>query len=226
MKGGHGDAYYYQLVANIRRYKGARPIPPIVPKPITIDGHFDDWRAVSPDFRDDIGDPVHRDHRGWGKDSRYTNSTGRNDLAAAKVSFDAENFYFYVETRGPISRSTDPNWMLLFVDADHDAKTGWLGYDVVINRSNVRPQTTTLERTVAGKYEWNQPIDITYRMAGNQLELAIPHAALGLKTLPATFDYKWADNIQQTGDASDFTLNGDAAPNDRFNYRAKIEDRR
>ena len=42
--------------------------------------------------------------------------------------------------------------------------------------------------------------------------------------LPAVIDFKWADNIQQTGDASDFTLNGDAAPNDRFNYRATLTD--
>lgn len=35
-----------------------------------------------------------------------------------------------------------------------------------------------------------------------------------------TLDFKWADNIQQTGDWSDFTLNGDVAPNDRFNFRA------
>ena len=53
--------------------------------------------------------------------------------------------------------------------------------------------------------------------------LAIPGAALGLSVLPATRIFKWADNIQQTGDWSDFTLNGDAAPNDRFNYRAKLE---
>ena len=43
---------------------------------------------------------------------------------------------------------------------------------------------------------------------------------LGLTNWDATLDFKWADNIQQTGEASDFTLNGDAAPNDRFNYRA------
>jgi hypothetical protein len=38
----------------------------------------------------------------------------------------------------------------------------------------------------------------------------------------AMFYFKWADNTQQTGDASDFTLNGDVAPNDRFNYRARL----
>jgi hypothetical protein len=54
------------------------------------------------------------------------------------------------------------------------------------------------------------------------LELAIARPALGVAKLPATLDFKWADNLQQTGGWSDFTLNGDAAPNDRFNYRAKL----
>ena len=67
MKGGHGDSYYYQLVASIRRYKGVRPIPPVKSGPIQIDGKFDDWKPVMPEFRDTIGDPVHRDHTGWGK---------------------------------------------------------------------------------------------------------------------------------------------------------------
>jgi hypothetical protein len=65
-------------------------------------------------------------------------------------------------------------------------------------------------------------LDIPLRFAGNELELAIPRTALGLTNLPVTLDFKWADNIQQSGDASDFTLNGDAAPNDRYNFRAII----
>src|SRR5271166_2777688 len=34
MKGAHGDNYYYQLVANIRRFKGARPVPVVQARPI------------------------------------------------------------------------------------------------------------------------------------------------------------------------------------------------
>jgi hypothetical protein len=219
VKGGHGDDFYYQMVANIRRYKGVRPLPPVKPQPITIDGRFEDWAAVEPEFRDTIGDPVKRDHAGWAQGQRYVNRTGRNDIITAKVSLDATNVYFYVRTREPLTPSSDPNWMLLFIDADHDARTGWLGYDFIVNRVNVRAQTTTLERN-AGGYRWGSPVDVPCRAAGNELELAVPRAALGLTKLPITLDFKWADNIQQTGDATDFTLNGDAAPNDRFNYRA------
>ncbi len=48
-------------------------------------------------------------------------------------------------------------------------------------------------------------------------------AALGLTAgdVPVNFDFKWADNCLATGAWADFTLNGDAAPNDRFNYRVQ-----
>ena len=52
--------------------------------------------------------------------------------------------------------------------------------------------------------------------------IAVPRASLGAKTLPSHIDFKWADHCHAKGDWSDFTLNGDAAPNDRFSYRAKL----
>jgi hypothetical protein len=222
MKGGHGDNYVYQMVANIRRFKGARPIPPVEPRPITIDGDFTDWAQVQPEFRDTIGDPVHRDHAGWGKSLHYANKTGRNDIVAAKISLDAQAVFFLVQTRDKVTSPADPNWMLLFIDADANPKTGWLGYDFVVNRRIRDFSRTTLERNIGGKYEWGSPVEISFKTTDHAIELAIPRAALGLTALPATIDFKWADNLQQTGEWSDFTLNGDAAPNDRYNFRAKL----
>ncbi|MCX6903300.1 MAG: hypothetical protein NTW03_07450, partial [Verrucomicrobia bacterium] len=223
MKGGHGDNYYYQMISYIRRFKGARALPPTRTRPIRMDGHFEDWAGVEPEFRDDVGDPVQRDHPGWGKGSRYVNKTGRNDIVAAKASCDAANVYFYVRTREPLSPCADPNWMLLFINADGNPTNGWLGYDFVVNRTGLTPQRTTLEQQQGEGYHWGAPVEIEYRAVGHELELAIPRAALGLTSRPATLDFKWADNIPQTGEASDFTLYGDAAPNDRFNYRARLE---
>ena len=92
----------------------------------------------------------------------------------------------------------------------------------MVNRVGVKTDSTTLERHAGGGYRWESVCSLRYRTAGNELELAIPRAAIGVTTGPARLDFKWADNIQQTGQWSDFTLNGDAAPNDRFNYRAKF----
>ncbi|MGO8749616.1 MAG: hypothetical protein ACLQNE_26980 [Thermoguttaceae bacterium] len=224
MQGGHGDNYYYQMVSYIRRYKGARPLPAVTPAPIRIDGRFDDWAAVGPEFRDTIDDAMRRNHPGYGSAGPYVDHSGRNDIVAAKVSWDENNVYFYVRTRRPLSPHTDANWMLLFLDVDHNPASGWLGYDFVVNRVPAKARTATLERNLGG-YRWGSPLDISYGLQGNELEVAVPRPALGLKSLPAEIDFKWADNIQQSGEAGDFTLHGDVAPNDRFNYRAKLGSR-
>ncbi|MCX6877761.1 MAG: hypothetical protein NTW21_28710 [Verrucomicrobia bacterium] len=223
MQGGFGDAYYYQMVANIRKYKGTRALPGIRQVPIKIDGDFSDWADGWPVFRDTLGDAASRDHPGWQGQPPFSNKSGRNDIATAKVSADAEHVYFCVSTSASLTPRTDPNWMLLYIDADNNPKTGWLGYDWVINRSNVRPGITTLERNDGGGYQWQAVSDVEFRTAGNELEIAIPRVALGLTAESFTIDFKWADNIQQTGEWSDFTLNGDVAPNDRCNYRANFK---
>ncbi|MBV9850113.1 MAG: hypothetical protein JO250_10610 [Armatimonadetes bacterium] len=222
MQGGHGDDYYYQLVANVRRYKGVRPLPPVTPRPITIDGRFGDWKGVGPEFRDAIGDPAHRDAPGYGQAGPYVNTTGRNDIVAAKVSYDAKNVYFYVRTQEKLTPRTDPDWMLLYINADADYKTGWLGYDFVVNR-HVGNANTSLERNVGGQYKWRPVARVRYGVRGNEMEIAIPRVALSIGHLPATVDFKWADHCYARGDWTDFTLNGDAAPDDRFNYRAVLE---
>jgi hypothetical protein len=112
--------------------------------------------------------------------------------------------------------------MMLYLNTDGNYKSGWLGYDFIINRSNVTAKTTTIEKNAWGKYAWDNPTVIPYVVKGNQLELSVPRSVLGIKQLPAFIDFKWADNIQQTGDATDFSLNGDVAPDDRFNFRAKF----
>jgi hypothetical protein len=50
----------------------------------------------------------------------------------------------------------------------------------------------------------------------------VARKVLGNGTLPVTIDFKRTDSIQQTGEWSELTLNGDAAPNDRYNDRAKF----
>ena len=220
MRGGHGDDYYYQFAGYVRRYKGARALPPVKPAPIQVDGRFQDWRAVEPEFRDTIGDPMEREHRGWATNVTYANTTGRNDLVAAKTSFDARQAWFHVRCRDPLTPPAGTNWMVLFLDTDADARTGWLGYDTRVNANRPTPAQASVDHWKDGA--WQPAGDVELRVAGPELELAVPWSALGLGGPPPALDFKWTDNCLRAGDWTDFTLNGDAAPNDRFNHRALL----
>lgn len=221
MKGGHEDNYYYQMIDCIRQYKGVRPPPsPGAPKTIRTDGNFADWRDVAPEYRDDIADTAHRDHPGWGSEGQYVNNTGRNDIVACKVARDDRFVYFYATTREPITPHTDPGWMMLFVDSDRDHRTGWNGFDFVINRQTPGERTTLLERSKSG-WNWQPVSEVRYRAKGNEIQIAVPRTALGLDlpNKPLRLDFKWADNTAITGDVMEFYTNGDTAPNGRFAYR-------
>lgn len=218
MRGGHTDNYYYQLVDFIRRYKGARPIPTVTKDvPITIDGKFEEWTNVEPEYRDTIGDTEHRNEKGWGEKLTYIDNSGRNDFMTLKAATDASRLYFYVRTRETISPRTDPQWMLLFIDADSNPATGWGGYDYLVNREVTGPQQTTLCRYQRGK--WNPVGAIGFALEGMQLELSIPKADLGIVTDGYQIDFHWVDNPQKLDDPIDLALSGDSAPNRRFNYR-------
>jgi hypothetical protein len=220
MRGGHGDNYYYQLVANVRRFKGVLPLPRAsTPKSIHLKRGFDQWKEVAPEFRDDIGDDKLRDFDGVGG-LHYRAAGASNDLVAFKVTANTRNVYFYARTRLRITAPSGTNWMWLLIDIDRQAATGWEGYDFIVNRTVENGPKTWLEKNEGG-WHWKKiaPVDLIVR--NNELALAIPRLALGLprgKT-PVSFDFKWADSLQAPGDIMDFYLTGDVAPEGRFNYR-------
>ncbi len=222
MEDGYGDNYYFQMVAGIRKYKGVREIPKAsAPKTIKCDRKFSrEWSDVEPEFRDHIGDVEHRDEQGWGAAGRLLNTTGRNDFVKMKVARDSENVYFFAETSKPVSSRKDSNWMLLFIDTDQDFRTGWNGYDYVVNLEVKDHCITSLHSLEASQWKPKKVRDIKYAVSGNRLELAIPKSALGIdRDATVKIDFHWADNIQKLGDIVEFAINGDSAPPRRFNYR-------
>jgi len=219
MKGGFADNYYYQLVANVRRYKGIEAAPRASgPVTIEIDGRFDSWSNVQPEFRHHKGSTMHRDHHGYGK-THYRNASGRNDFVAAKVTRDAQSLYFYIETADPITAPIGPGWMTLLIDLDRDKSTGWEGYDYAVNRLEPAGNQATLERSREG-WNWSEVGKVVFRVEASQMELRIPRSLLALPSNgPLDFEFKWIDNVPLSGDILDFYLYGDVAPGGRFNYR-------
>lgn len=219
MKGDYTDNYYMQMAQNIRRYKGVRPIPENKGlHTIRLDGNFAGWHAVTVEYRDTKGDVTHRAHKGYGG-TYYTNNSGRNDITLSKVAVDKKNVYFYVETADELTPYTDPNWMLLLIDADQDASTGWYGYDYLVNKHVINSEKTELMRYNSSTKSWETVCQLDYCMNENKLALAIPRTILGLKGNAFTFDFKWSDNAADLNDPISLCVNGDTAPNRRFNYR-------
>ena len=248
MKGGFGDNFYYQAIANIRRFKGVPEIPHAGGKKRTIelDGSFDQWKEVTPEYRGHVGNTIPRNYDGFGRapktrtqgahpdfdgngttwkgqeGPRYTNTTGRNGLQVMKVCRDQEYIYFYVQTEKTITSPTDPNWMMLLIRTGNPANHTWNGYDFIVNRIPPGKFGAVLEKNNGG-WNWLRAADVRFRVEGNQMHLAVPRDVLGLAQDPVTFDFKWLDNIKLPDDVTVLYTDGDTAPSARFRFRYRVE---
>ena len=217
MKDGYTDNYYMQMIQNIRKYKGVRPIPiNSGVNNISIDGIFDEWDKIKIEYRDTKGDIIHRNHKGYAG-IHYKNNSGRNDIITSKVSVSKDFISFYLETNSNLTSYKDKNWMLIFIDIDMNSNTGWYGYDYLLNKEIIDENKSSLMRYEDKK--WINQSTINYKYDDNKLEISIPRNQLNLLENEFTFDFKIADNVYRIENPISFCLNGDTAPNRRFNYR-------
>ncbi len=209
------DHFYYQLVENVRRFKGAAPAPAAdAEKTIDIHGDTAQWDSVFPEYNHYEGGK-NRDSVGWAG-YYYTNDTFRNDIVQAKVAYDEKNIYFYVRTAENLTPETDPDWMRLLIDTDTTGLTPNLeGFEFVLNRENPKDGKASLE--AADGMNFTKVCDADYSVQGDVLQVAIPCAALGLTGETVKFNFKWSDNLQGS-DALAFYENGDCAPGGRFTF--------
>ncbi|MHB8338786.1 MAG: T9SS type A sorting domain-containing protein [Ignavibacteriaceae bacterium] len=219
MKGGYTDDYYYQFVSNVRKYKGVNPQQAAtLPETIAMHGNFSDWSTVKPVYYDAAGDVAHRNYPNVDSSAIYVNDTGRNDIIESRVAYDSSNIYFYVKTNSALTPYTDKNWMLLFIDSDTNHATGWEGYDYLINLNIKSDSVTTLARWNGQDSSWDETANLRYQYTGNQMQIAVPRNLINQTGNDISFYFHWADNIQKLNDITEFFIDGDSAPDRRFNY--------
>ena len=129
--------------------------------------------------------------------------------------------YFYSRTVDSLGSETMPAGMPLLINADRNAATGWAGFDFAVERSadDSSVWLTKYAKTEHGTGAWTRIAKVDAYASGNQLHLAIPRSALGMKPGQETFDFKWVDHQTRPDDVMDFYLSGDVAPDARFCYR-------
>ncbi len=212
------DYYYYQLVANVRRFKGTgAPVYHGTGKTIDVGGDISAWDdgcvAVYAHYD---GGRIERDAEGWGG-TRYVNGGVRNDITEARVTYDNDNIYFYVRTADRLSPPDGDNWMRLLIDAAPAApgSPDWEEFEYVINRTAPESGGLVLERSTGG-WNWEKVGNVDYDISDNILTLAVPRSFLGITGKRFSFGFKWCDANLRDGDIMTLYTDGDAAPGGRF----------
>ncbi|MGB5821106.1 MAG: hypothetical protein WBG90_16595 [Saonia sp.] len=219
MKGDFKDNYYYQMVANIRKYKGSRKSPmDHRPHRINMDGKFSDWTNVKSVYHDHLGDIQPRSHPGWGRITAYENTSGRNDITEARVTHDDKNLYFYLKLSENFAQAQWSDKLTLFLKLDKPDSSNWEGYRYLIEKES--EGTAILLRESKGNWQWQTKTPLNTSVSGNELEVAVPRSQLDLSK--GYIEFKWGDNVDPAGDIMKFYDQGDVAPNARFTYRYTI----
>lgn len=213
------DHYYYQLCANIRRFKGVtEPMKTEGGQTINIYGADSQWNWVNNEYFHYTGSTRDRDAAGW-VGLHYENHTMRNDFSNVKVTYDNKNVYFRIETADDITPYTDKAWMRILLDTDSSGEAAnWEGFEYIINRDSADADTLKIEKSTGG-WSFETTGTAQYRIDGNVMYVSVPKTALGFGAKNEIhFNFKLSDNMQTDGDIMDFYQNGDVAPGGRFMF--------
>ncbi len=152
----------------------------------------------------------------------YRNTTGRNDIQSAKVVYDTEYIYFYVDCVESITPySTSSSWMQLFIDADNSSDTGWYGYDYIVNyKAQGSDKTSIAKNTVNGTYSFEiTDSSVEYKTSGNMIMIKVPLSELGIADYSdIIFSFKWGDSTGNLDTIEKMYVDGDVMPLGRLNH--------
>ena len=224
MRGGYGDNYYWQLVANMRRYKGMLPPQKVSGySAIRLNGPPSQWNNVTPIYRDPQDDIGNRDFPGCTPNSYYKDDSARNDIVKAQVARTRNSIAFRVVTASPLTPPSGTNWMNLLIDRDNNHATGWNGYDLLVGRFR-RGGKCSLEINMGSGWDWRKIAMVPFHFSGRELTVIVPRSIVTHGEKTVNFGFKWADNLPNEPTVYDFYTKGDVAPDSRFNYHYRAHD--
>lgn len=209
MRGGFEDNYYYQIVSNVRKFKGVpRPDVSKVRKNNGVQA-----QTASNVWKDDAGDTRHRNHPGYASAGPYINDWGRNDIVSCSITKEGEsNLVFAAETAAPLTAEIDSTWMNLLIRNEREAEEGWEGFQF-----RICPKSRTLaDILVFEDGDWKSIAKIPVVTTEKTVSFTVPVPMLGKSF--RTLEIKWFDHMPDPLDILDFQDHGDTAPNNRFRY--------
>lgn len=218
MKGGYNDAFYVQLIQNVRKFKGLSA-DQNKNQQLTIDinGGTEQWDQAKAIYRNIGLTSYGRNYFGCTRRVKYTMDAPRNNLQTVKAAHDSEYLYFLIQADGDITApGSEKNWCNIFIGTGEPALKGWESYEYVINRS-VSGNSASIEK-LSGGFECLDAGKAEIKLNGNTLTVKVPRAAVGLSD-SAEFYFKVADGVENPEDIMDYYVTGRVMPMGHLSYK-------
>lgn len=218
MNGGYQDAFYIQMIRNIRRYKGANDVPaPAESTTIDIKGDLSQWDAVKYGHKniDDVY-PA-RDSYGGAMTVRYTQPAPADKLQEVKVTHDDQYLYFYIRCKESItSYKGKDNWINLFVGTGEPELKGWESYDYVIGRKYENDETDICR--LNNDFSAMNIGSAKYDLKDSIIRIQVPRATISLNNAVNKFYFKLAAGVEKPSDVMNYYQSGSVMPMGRLSY--------
>lgn len=214
MRGGYQDAFYLQMIRNIRKFKGqSEEKSQNKQKTIDIHAGAEQWEDVDCVYEAlNLKNPQ-RDGQTVQEGLTYHTDPAANNIQRVKVTHDINNLYFLIETESDITQEHTPNWMNLFISAGEPKKQGWESYSYVINR---RQPGSCDKLNQSGNTITYQTIEMSVQ--GNQMQIEIPRDMIGADENCPCIYFKVADSVEHIKDINDYYITGKCLPMGRLSY--------
>ncbi|WP_298650915.1 hypothetical protein [uncultured Proteiniphilum sp.] len=223
MTGGYQDAFYLQLIANIRRYKGVKDKQPApnTPKKIDIYASLSQWNNVKYIARNTDHKFIARDAFGGSNSVRYTQAEPVNKLIEIRVVHDHDHIYLYLKGKDNFNDyNGNDNWMNIFISTGDPSLKGWEGYEYVIGR-NIEDNEVSIEKLESG-FKTSPVAKGEFTKTNDAIQLSIPRSAIGLDN-SLEFYFKVAMGVTNYTDIMDYYKSGSVMPMGRLSYMYHID---
>lgn len=223
MNGGYEDAFYLQLIRNIRRYKGiTENIEPNDPETIDIEGALSQWKEVKYVVRNSDEKFIARDSYGGTQNVRYTNPAPVNKLVEIKVTYDVDNIYFYLKGKEDFNiYDGSENWLNVFIGTGEPSLKVWESYEYVVGRT-ISNNEASVSKFNAGFSAANTG-KAKFVQTGNVIQLSIPRASIGMSETDR-FYFKMAMNVSVPSDIMNYYQSGSVMPMGRLSYMYYLQE--
>ena len=216
MEGGYNDAFYMQMIQNIRKFKDTGKYKDkSFSKSIDINAGVTQWDNVTNIYYAFDNKNIARKHPAVDQRITYKTKPAKNNIQSVKVTHDKHNLYFLITTEKDIKDGDcSPNWMNLFISAGNVKKQGWEGYSYVVNRRcagsfdklNQSGNTTTYNMT---------DINITK----NYMQIVVPRDVIGAGEECKSVYFKVSDSVENVRNINDYYVTGKVLPLGRLSYQ-------
>jgi hypothetical protein len=218
MNGGYQDAFYIQMIRNIRKYKGV--IEKTVPSESTtidITGNISQWEQVKYSQKNIDDTYPDRDSYGGAKTVRYTQSAPTNKLQEIKVTHDKRYLYFYIRFREKITAYIGKdNWLNLLIGTGNPGLKNWESYEYIIG-GKIENNKTIVAR-LQNDFTATKCGESNYSLKDNIIQVQVPRSAVKLGEDEDKFYFKLAAGVENPSNIMNYYQSGSAMPIGRLSY--------